>query len=165
MSLVSSVIIIVALVSLDQLIKYLVVTFLKPVETVEIIKNVLSFTYVENPGAVFGSFSSHTVILTIVTVLLLVVTIYIIASKQIKSKFINVCLLLMVAGGIGNVIDRIRLHYVVDYIHPTFVNFAVFNFADCLITVSAFAILFSILFDLYKTELKPKIKSKSEKMK
>ena len=55
--------------------------------------------------------------------------------------FINICLLLVVAGGIGNVIDRIMYGYVVDFIEPLFVDFAVFNFADCCITVGAFMLI------------------------
>ena len=62
----------------------------------------------------------------------------------------------MISGGIGNIIDRIRLHYVVDYIEPLFVNFAVFNFADCLITVGAFLLIFYLIFDLVKDSKKNK---------
>jgi signal peptidase II len=62
----------------------------------------------------------------------------------------------MISGGIGNIIDRIRLHYVVDYIEPLFVNFAVFNFADCLITVGAFALIFYLIYDLIKDTKKSK---------
>ena len=65
----------------------------------------------------------------------------------------------MIAGGIGNIIDRIRLHYVVDYIEPTFINFAVFNFADCLITVSAFLLIGYLIYDFVK-DVKEKKKSK-----
>jgi signal peptidase II len=54
----------------------------------------------------------------------------------------------MISGGIGNIIDRIRLHYVVDYIEPTFIDFAVFNFADCLITVGAFVMMIYLIADI-----------------
>ena len=62
----------------------------------------------------------------------------------------------MISGGIGNIIDRIRLHYVVDYIEPLFVDFAVFNFADCLITVGAFALIIYLIIDLIKDTKKSK---------
>jgi signal peptidase II len=65
----------------------------------------------------------------------------------------------MVAGGIGNIIDRIRLHFVVDYIEPTFIDFAVFNFADCLITVGAFVLMIYLVIDIVKDE-----KTKKEKI-
>ena len=56
----------------------------------------------------------------------------------------------MVSGGIGNIIDRIRLRYVVDFIEPVFVDFAVFNFADCLITVGAFTLIGYLIYDIIK---------------
>ena len=56
----------------------------------------------------------------------------------------------MVSGGVGNIIDRIRLHYVVDYIEPLFIDFAVFNFADCLITVGAAILIVYLIVDLVK---------------
>ena len=74
-----------------------------------------------------------------------------------KNKLVNICLLFMISGGIGNIIDRIRLHYVVDYIEPLFVDFAVFNFADCLITVGAFVLIFYLIYDLIKDTKKSKV--------
>ena len=138
------------LVLIDQGIKIIVIEFLKPVEYIDFINGFLRFRYVENTGAVFGSFATHTVFLTIFSIILLGVVIFYLYTNKNKSKFINMCLLLMISGGIGNVIDRVRLHYVVDYIEPVFVNFAVFNFADCLITVGAFALIFYLIYDLIK---------------
>ena len=161
MSLVVSFIIIALLVLADQLIKFLVSVYLKPVTTVAVIKGVLNFTYVENTGAVFGSFSTYTALLTVVSVILLAVTVFFLATKKSKSKIVNSCLILMVSGGIGNIIDRIRLHYVVDFIEPVFVNFAVFNFADCLITVGAFTLIIYLFVEMYKdSSLQKKVKSK-----
>ena len=68
----------------------------------------------------------------------------------------------MISGGIGNIIDRIRLHYVVDFVEPLFVNFAVFNFADCLITVGAFALIFYLIVDLVKDSKKQKQTTETE---
>lgn len=144
------------LILIDQGIKLIVIEFLKPVEYIDFIDGFLRFRYVENTGAVFGSFATHTVFLTIFSIVLLGVVIFYLYTNKNKSKFINICLLLMISGGIGNVIDRIRLHYVVDYIEPVFVNFAVFNFADCLITVGAFALIFYLILDLIKDFKKTK---------
>ena len=145
-----------ALVGIDQLIKYLVIEYLKPIEYVDVIENVLRFRYVENSGAIFGSFSAYTTFLTIFSIILLGLTIYFLATNKVKSKIVNICLLLMISGGIGNVIDRIRLKYVVDFIEPLFVNFAVFNFADCLITVGAFALVIYLIIDIIKDDKKNK---------
>lgn len=138
------------LVAADQFFKYLVVEYVKPVEYIDVIEGFLRFRYIENTGAVFGSFSTHTVLLTIFSVILLAFTVIYLIKNKNNSKLINFCLLLMVSGGIGNIIDRIRLQYVVDYIEPVFVNFAVFNFADCLITIGAFALIIYLIVDLIK---------------
>lgn len=144
------------LIGIDQGIKYLVIEYLKPIEYFDVFDNVLRFRYVENTGAVFGSFAAHTLFLTIFSIVLLGVVIYYLISNRNQSRFVNICLLLMVSGGVGNVIDRIRLQYVVDYIEPLFIDFAVFNFADCLITVGAFLLIFYLMFDLYKDFKKEK---------
>ncbi len=146
------------LIGVDQVTKLLAIKYLEPIEYYDVIDNVLRFRYVENTGAVFGSFAAHTVVLTVFSVILLVFTIIYLIKNRDNSKFMNVCLLLMVSGGIGNVIDRIRLNYVVDFIEPVFVDFAVFNFADCLITSGAFAIIVYLVTDIIKDRLRTRNK-------
>ncbi len=146
------------LVGVDQFSKYLAVEYLSNSEYFTVISGILRLRYVENTGAVFGSFSNHTIPLTIFSVLLLVGAIFLLVTNKNRSKFMNVCLVLMISGGIGNIIDRIRLGYVIDFIEPVFVNFAVFNFADCLITVSAFLIIGYLIYDFAKDVLKTKQK-------
>jgi signal peptidase II len=159
MSVIGAVIFVLTLVGVDQLIKYFVIEYLKPIGVFELIGGFIRLRYVENTGAVFGSFSSHTAVLTVVSIILLIVTIYFLVSQKNKSKLVSLTLLLMIAGGIGNIIDRIRLHFVVDYIEPTFIDFAVFNFADCLITVGAFVLMIYLVIDIVKDE-----KTKKEKI-
>ncbi len=161
MSIILCIVICALLIGTDQFTKYLVVEYLKDKEQFVVIENVLSFRYVENTGAVFGSFAAHTIVLTVVSIILIGVVIFYLLKNKNQSKFINICLLLMISGGIGNVIDRIRLKYVIDFIEPLFVNFAVFNFADCLITVGAFALMFYLIIDLVKDFKNSK--SKTEK--
>lgn len=150
-----------ALIGFDQFIKYIVIEYLKPVEYFDVIENVLRLRYVENTGAVFGSFATHTLFLTVFSVILLGIVIYYLISNRNQSKLVNFCLLLMISGGVGNIIDRIRLHYVVDYIEPLFIDFAVFNFADCLITVGAFSLIIYLIVDLIKDMKKGKSQSVS----
>ncbi len=150
MSLVFCLLFCCVLIGADQLFKYLVISYLKPIEYVDVVENVLRFRYVENTGAVFGSFATHTFILTAFSIILLTVVIYYFIKNRNQSKFINLCLLFMISGGIGNIIDRIRLRYVIDFIEPLFVNFAVFNFADCLITIGAFSLIIYLIVDLIK---------------
>ena len=150
MSILAGILFCITLVGADQVIKFFVLEYLKPVGYVDVIDNILRFRYVENTGAIFGSFSAYTAVLTVVSIVLLVVVIYFLITNKSKSKIINICLLLMVSGGIGNIIDRIRLKYVVDFIEVLFVDFAVFNFADCLITVGAFVLIFYLIYDMIK---------------
>ena len=150
MAVISAVLLCGALVGIDQIIKLVVINQLKPIQYIDVIEDVLRFRYVENTGAIFGSFATHTVVLTVFSVILLGFTIFFLVTNKNKSRFVNFCLLFMISGGIGNIIDRIRLRYVVDYIEPLFVNFAVFNFADCLITVGAFALIIYLIIDLVK---------------
>lgn len=144
------------LIGVDQIIKLLVINYLKPIQYFNIIDGILRFRYVENTGAIFGSFATHTVFLTVFSVILLGVTIFFLIKNKNQNKLVKLCLLFMISGGIGNIIDRVRLHYVVDFIEPLFVNFAVFNFADCLITVGAFTLIIYLMVDLFKDSKKSK---------
>ncbi len=162
MAVFSAILLCLTLVGADQIIKLLVINYLKPIQYVDVIDGVLRFRYVENTGAIFGSFSTHTVVLTVFSVILLGFTIFFLISNKNKNKFVNLCLLFMISGGIGNIIDRIRLHYVVDFIEPLFVNFAVFNFADCLITVGAFSLIIYLIVDLIKDSVKQKKSTETE---
>ena len=159
MSVIGAIIFVLSLVGIDQIIKYFIIEYLKPIGVFELIEGFIRLRYVENTGAVFGSFSSHTAVLTVVSIILLIVTVYFLVSQKNKSKLVSFTLLLMIAGGIGNIIDRIRLHFVVDYIEPLFIDFAVFNFADCLITVGAFVLMIYLVIDIVKDE-----KTKKEKI-
>ena len=162
MSVIGAIIFVLSLVGIDQLIKYFIIEYLKPIGVFELIEGFIRLRYVENTGAVFGSFSSHTAVLTVVSIILLIVTVCFLVSQKNKSKLVSFTLLLMIAGGIGNIIDRIRLHFVVDYIEPLFIDFAVFNFADCLITVGAFVLMFYLLVDIIKDEKAKKGKVSSQ---
>ncbi|NMP38185.1 MAG: signal peptidase II [Clostridiales bacterium] len=141
---------ILMLVLADQFIKLMVVLKLEPVGVHEVLTGFLQFRYVENTGAVFGSFSGNTAILSVVSAALLIAVIVYLAMGKVKSKFAFVCLIMIVAGGAGNLIDRIFRGFVIDYIEVLFVNFAVFNFADCLITVGAFSLVGYLLYDLIR---------------
>lgn len=103
--------------------------------------NFMALRYVRNTGAAFSLLSGKTVILVWGTgVVLLGCTIYLLLGRS-RNRFFDAALLLVIAGGTANLIDRIRMGYVIDYIEPLFVDFAVFNFADCLITVGAAMLL------------------------
>lgn len=132
------------LVICDQLTKYMVVDFIKPVESIPVIDNLLNFTYLENRGAAFGILQNQRWIFIVVTSLIIFVFIYIFAKYEVKSKILYWAMILIVAGGIGNLIDRVFLGYVVDFISVSFFP-PIFNFADCCVTVGACLLPIAVL--------------------
>lgn len=150
MSVIISLISIAVLTAADQVIKLFVERFLAPVGTAEFINGFIGWNYVRNTGAAFGSFSDNTVLLSVATGAVLLAGIVLIAMKKVKSKFCLVCAVMIISGGLGNLIDRVLKGYVVDFIDLQFMDFAVFNFADILVTVGAFALMFYVIADIFR---------------
>ena len=129
----------------DQLLKYLVVNFLDKTSPTEVIPNFFNLTYVENRGAAFGMLADARWIFITFTVLITVFLIYILFKKKIDSKLFLTSVILIIGGGIGNLIDRIFLGYVVDYLSISFFP-PVCNFADYCITIGAVILVIYIVF-------------------
>ncbi len=151
-----TVLVIVFLIAIDQAIKLLVIKHLSPLGSYIVIDKFISLTYIKNTGAAFGSFSGYTAVLSVITALVLIVGLIYLLSGKIKSKIIYVPAVMIISGGAANLIDRVFRGYVVDYIEPLFVDFAVFNFADMLITVGAFIIILYLCYDLLNDARKGK---------
>ena len=129
--------IILGSVELDQLTKLLAVQYLKPIGSYPLWQNVLHLTYVENRGAAFGMLSNHRWVFMIFSSVAIVgVSIYLFRFCR-EGKWVKVALAMIVGGGIGNMIDRIALGYVVDFVDFTLIHFAVFNVADSFVSVGA----------------------------
>ena len=144
-------IIIVFLVLCDQISKALVLKYLKPIENINVIsfgkKKIIDFTFLENSGAVFGKFAGKRIMIIIVPLILIALCVVFIERFRKKSKLASASLILIIAGGIGNLIDRIfRNGLVVDFIEFKFVNFAVFNFADTCVTCGVALLLIYVIF-------------------
>lgn len=150
MVLLLSVAAIIMSVAADQLIKYFICLYLKPIGTKVLINGVLALSYVENDGAMMGTLGGKTAFMTVISFVVVAVLLVLLLSKKIKPGFVYWCLIFIASGGLGNIIDRIFRHYVVDYIEFLFVDFYVFNFADCLVTVGVFAIVIYEIYDLIK---------------
>ena len=139
--------VIVAAVGLDQLTKWLAVTYLQGNPSFPIWKDVLHFTYVENRGAAFGMLSEHRWVFMIVsTVTILGLLVYLFRFAP-KSRIARYSLAMIIGGGIGNMIDRLALGYVIDFIDFTLIDFAVFNVADSFVTVGAFLLMGYMIWD------------------
>lgn len=150
MSVLISFISIAVLTAADQVIKFIVERYLQPVGTAEFINGFIGWNYVRNTGAAFGSFSENTTLLSVVTGVVLLIGIILIATKRIKSKFYLTCAVMIISGGLGNLIDRIVKGYVVDFIDVKFTDFAVFNFADILVTVGSIALMIYVIVDIFR---------------
>ncbi len=132
---------ILAAVALDQWTKYLAVTHLKAIDTMPLIEDILHLTYLENRGAAFGMLANHRwvfMILSTVSIVLLLVWIF---RDAPKSWWIRTSAAMIIGGGIGNMIDRVVLGYVVDFIDVRAIDFYVFNVADSFVCVGCGMIL------------------------
>ncbi len=147
--LVSSIII----VALDQAVKALVVAHMAVGESIPLLDGVFHITYVRNAGAAWSSFSGKTFFLLAVTVIILVllVGLYFKVCKVGGYKDIKLLSIFVFGGAIGNMIDRVRLGYVVDMFDFCLINFPVFNVADIFVTCSMIVLIFLVIFK-YKDE-------------
>ena len=134
------------LVGLDQIIKLLVDFYLKPVGSKMLIPGFLQLRYLENDGAMMGMMGGKTAVMTILAVICMIAVLIVIYSGVLTSKIDYCCIVMIAAGGFGNIIDRIWRGFVIDYIEVLFVDFYVFNFADCLITCAAIVM---IIYQIY----------------
>lgn len=155
-------VVIVSLVVLDQAIKALVHTLLRPLGSKIIMPGVLQLRYLENTGAMMGFLEGKTVLMTVAAVICMLAVLAVIYSGKLTSKVDYCCLVLIAAGGFGNIIDRIFRGFVIDYIEVLFVDFYVFNFADCLITCAAFIMIFYQLYCLLKDYKNKKVKTEND---
>lgn len=150
------------LVGIDQLTKWLVVNYIKPQGTVNLIsingKEWLNLTYQENTGAAFSILRDKQFFLIILTSIVILGVIILMLSKQVKNKAYLWSFSLIVAGGIGNLIDRICFGYVVDFIDVRIIKFAVFNFADiCAVVGTISLMVFYIITEFKKSKAEKKV--------
>ena len=148
-------------VFLDQLIKYFVVQYLPQAGTVTAVPYILDLTYVENRGVAFGMFKDMRWIFVVFTAIIILVLLYIIIFKGIKSKLFLISSALIIGGGIGNLIDRIFLGYVIDYLQLSFFS-PVCNFADYSITVGTVLLVIYLLFFSDSSKAKPQKEKDNE---
>jgi len=146
-------------IALDQITKWLSTKYLTKIPTLPLIEDVLHLTYVENRGAAFGMLADHRwVFLVISSIAILAIGFYLYSGRA-ENMLYGVAFSLICSGGIGNMIDRIALGYVVDFIDFRLINFAVFNGADSFVCIGAGLLILELLLDLIK-EIK---RAKAEK--
>ncbi len=135
---------------LDQLTKWLAVKFLMPIDTVPIIKDALHLTYAENRGAAFGMLANNRWVFLIISSIAIVAMIFYLFSGLSEGILAGISLAMLISGGIGNMIDRIALGYVVDFIDFRLINFAIFNGADSFVCVGAGMLILALVLDIIR---------------
>jgi signal peptidase II len=154
------------LVFIDQTIKMWAKSVLMPIDTMDFIsiggKEIIGFRYAENTGAAFSSFSNSGIFLTIVISLILIGVMFYAFTDKHKTFFKSLCFVMIMAGGIGNLIDRIRQGYVVDYIEVRLFDFAIFNFADILIVVGALMLFVYFFIEEMQSDKKRAMRLRAE---
>ena len=139
---------------LDQLTKYFAVKFLMNGESYVIIKDFLQLEYVENFGAAFGILQNRKIFFIIITLAVIIAVIfYLKRNYYYINRPMKVALTMLLAGAVGNFIDRVRLGYVIDFIHVNFgkfYDFPVFNIADSFIVISTILIVYMVLLNKYE---------------
>ena len=150
-SLITYIVITDVLTQLDQITKYVAENNLYMKNDIDIIKNVLTLTYLRNNGSAFGMFSGKINAFLVLTVIIVVVITYIVIRMPVTKRYLPMYIVctMLVSGAIGNFIDRVRLGYVRDFIYFKLINFPVFNVADCYVTISVAIFIVLILF-VYK---------------
>lgn len=138
-------------VAMDQITKYYAVIKLKNQPAYNLIDGVLEFNYLENKGAAFGMLQNQKIFFVFVALIFIGVIAFVIFRIPQEKKYcsLHVLLVMISAGAIGNLIDRLRFDYVVDFIYLVFINFPIFNVADIFVTVSTVILIIQILF-VYK---------------
>ena len=143
-------------IGLDQLTKLLAVKYLKPVSTVPIIKDVLHLTFVTNDGMAFGMLDDKRWIFMSVSVIMIAVLCYLLYTGRLENKLYTISVSMIISGGIGNMIDRIALGEVVDFVDFRLINFAVFNFADTVVCIGAGLLILALIIEIVREGKKEK---------
>lgn len=157
----------IILVAIDQVTKYMAFLELQGKTPITLIKNILELNYLEggNSGAAWGILSGKRFLFIIATALILVSVLYVFfrihitINKDItniyykKFLLLQLCIVVVAAGGIGNLIDRLRLGFVIDFINFVFIDFPIFNLADCYVVLGTIAIIIMVMFVLSDHEI------------
>ncbi len=127
------------LTALDQWTKYLALTFLSGKPSIVLIPNVFELHYLENRGAAFGIFQDKQIFFIVLTIIYLIgsVWVYFRIPAEKKYALLHTVLIILTAGAMGNFIDRILHHYVIDFFYFSHIDFPIFNVADIYVKYSS----------------------------
>lgn len=141
-----------AVVGADQLVKHLVVAHIAPGGTASFLPGLVRLTFVKNTGAAFSILTGQRWPLAVITLAVVALIVFAVARRYVTHPFGVLTLAAITGGAVGNLIDRLRLGYVVDMFEFEFFRFPVFNVADIFLTCGAVALCFYIIFFYSKDE-------------
>ncbi|WP_167956506.1 signal peptidase II [Anaerosporobacter faecicola] len=144
---------VILLVIIDQITKIVSKANLEGTDGFDVIKKVFKFVYHENRGMAFGMLQNKIWLFVIFTVIVVIALTYVYFKLPEEKRYLPIqwILIFLVAGALGNCIDRVVRGYVVDFLYFELIDFPVFNVADCYVTVSCFVLVLLFLF-YYKDE-------------
>ena len=142
------VLIVICVILLDQGTKYMAQSYLKfmPYESLPVIKDVFHFTYAQNRGAAFSILQNQRWLFITVTIIAVIFIIYFLIKHPKEEMILKISLSLILAGAVGNLIDRIGYGYVIDFVDFRLINFAVFNVADSAVVIGSILLGYYLLF-------------------
>lgn len=143
----------VILLAVDQLTKFLAIQRLKDKPAYVLIDGVLELDYLENRGSAFGMFQNQRGFILTLGLLFVILLLFLLFKLPDRKKYnlLHICITGVIAGGIGNMLDRLRFEYVVDFISFILINYPIFNVADIYVVVSTVGLFILFLF-VYKDE-------------
>lgn len=147
------------LVVVDQLIKQWANVVLQPVGAIPVLPGIVELRYILNDGMAFSMLAGKQTLLIIMTSIMLVCVLALLLLRKM-GPWERVSWMLILGGGVGNLIDRVLNGEVVDYINVLFMNFAVFNFADICITTGVIMLVLWVLYDSFKKDKEEKTAAK-----
>ena len=147
--------VVVVLLALDQLTKYLAVLHLKGKPSIPIIEGVLELDYLENRGVAFGLLQGKHVLILITSIICIGIIFFFLARMPMAKRFtvLHIIFSVVIAGGIGNMIDRLVNGFVVDFISFVLIDYPIFNVADCYVVCGVIAMAIIFLFVLKEEDM------------
>lgn len=152
----SAILIIIITIFIDQISKYGALMYLKTKEPIIVIENFFKLNYLENYGAAWGILKNQRYFFIIITILVIILLAAYAKLNRNLSKLSKVSMSFIIGGAVGNLIDRIKMGYVIDFLDINFGNiydFPVFNFADSFIVIGTFIMIYLVFTDKYEKQM------------
>lgn len=145
----------IVLLAIDQVTKYLALGKLRDNQSFVIWEGVFELYYLENRGAAFGMLQGQKIFFVLIAVIIVTGIIYVLWKAPYQKMYtkLHIALIFIASGAIGNLIDRLRYDYVVDFLYFSLINFPVFNMADIYVTLSSIYLVFLLLFVYKESDL------------